>query len=82
MPVDKRCCLLYVPNRWWFSGGLYMMKLNPHDLRLTALYGLVLSITVICLGSLVGHWIDKTKRLTGNLQSTILYKLRRFKDQS
>lgn len=41
-----------------------MMKLHPGSLRLIAVYGLVLSTADIVLGSLLGRWIDKSKRLT------------------
>ena len=54
-----------IPLRWWFAGGLYMMKLAPGSLRLTALYGLIIAASVICFGASVGNWIDKTRRLTG-----------------
>jgi len=51
-------------NMWWFAGGLYMMKLAPENLRLTAMYGLIIAATVICFGASVGNWIDKTRRIT------------------
>jgi len=51
-------------NMWWFAGGLYMMKLAPENLRLTAMYGLIIAASVICFGASVGNWIDKTRRIT------------------
>jgi len=51
-------------NMWWFAGGLYMMKLAPGTLRLTAMYGLIIAASVICFGASVGNWIDKTRRIT------------------
>ncbi len=42
-----------------------MMKLDPSSLRLTASYGLSIAVTIICLGSTLGRWIDRTRRLTG-----------------
>ena len=52
-------------NMWWFAGGCYMLELRSNDLRLTAIYGLVIAAAVIIFGASVGRWIDKTKRLTG-----------------
>ena len=42
-----------------------MMKLAPENLRLTAMYGLIIAASVICFGASVGNWIDKTRRITG-----------------
>ena len=42
-----------------------MMKLAPENLRLTAMYGLIIAAFVICFGASVGNWIDKTRRITG-----------------
>lgn len=51
-------------NMWWFAGGLFMLQLdNSSSLQLTAVYGLVLAASVILLGSAVGNWIDKTRRI-------------------
>ena len=45
-----------------------MMELSASgDLRLTAIYGLVIAIAVIASGAAIGRWIDNTKRLTGLL---------------
>ena len=44
-----------------------MLKLQPDDLRLTAIYGLVVSASAILCGSPLGRWIDATRRITGNL---------------
>ena len=49
-----------------------MMKLAPGTLRLTAVYGFVISVTVMCFGASVGNWIDKTRRIKG-LQILKLY---------
>ena len=54
------CC------RWAFAGGVYMMELSASgDLRLTAIYGLVIALAVIASGAAIGRWIDNTRRLTG-----------------
>ena len=43
-----------------------MMVLSPSgDLRLTAIYGLVLAVAVIASGAALGRWIDTAQRLTG-----------------
>ena len=51
-----------------------MMKLAPENLRLTAMYGLIIAASVICFGASVGNWIDKTRRITGNRIVTLLLK--------
>ena len=48
-----------------------MMKLAPENLRLTAMYGLIIAASVICFGASVGNWIDKTRRITGKLIQTL-----------
>ena len=64
-----------IPLRWWFAGGLYMMKLAPGSLRLTALYGLIIAASVICFGASVGNWIDKTRRLTGKATPVLNFEI-------
>jgi len=51
-------------NMWWFAGGGFMLHLQDDDLRLTAIYGLVIAASVIMFGASIGNWIDRTKRLT------------------
>ena len=41
-----------------------MLHLQEENLRLTAIYGLVIAASVIIFGSSLGRWIDRTKRLT------------------
>ncbi|KAF0288728.1 Solute carrier family 40 member 1 [Amphibalanus amphitrite] len=48
---------------WTFAVGLYMVYATPDSLRLTAIYGLVISTSVIALGASVGRWVDTTARL-------------------
>ena len=54
---------------WMFAVGLYLVELTPNSLRLTALYGLVVSLTVVLFGTSVGHWVDVNPRLKGTLSS-------------
>ena len=49
---------------WAFGGGIFMVELAPDNLRLVSCYGLVLSVSVMIFGALIGDWIDKSKRLT------------------
>ena len=48
---------------WSFGAGIFMVDLDPDNLRLVAIYGLVLSISVIIFGAYIGKWIDQSKRL-------------------
>ena len=64
LPLDKNF-FFYSVLRWWFASGLYMMKLAPGTLRFTAIYGFVISASVMIFGASVGNWIDKTRRIKG-----------------
>ena len=48
---------------WAFSVGIFMNKLAPENLRVVAIYGFVISISVIIFGAMIGNWIDRSKRL-------------------
>ncbi len=51
-----------------------MMRLSPtDDLRLTAVYGLLLAGAVICCAASVGRWIDAARRLTGVVEDSLYY---------
>ena len=47
---------------WAFGAGVFMVILDPEDLRLVAIYGLVLSVSVIIFGAYIGKWIDQSQR--------------------
>ena len=49
---------------WAFGGGIFMIELAPENLRLVAIYGMVLNVSVIISGAFIGDWIDKSKRLS------------------
>ena len=48
---------------WLFGAGIFMVNLDPDNLRLVAIYGLVLSVSVIVFGAYIGKWIDQSQRL-------------------
>lgn len=48
---------------WNFAVGLYLVKLTPGSLQLTAIYGLVVAATAIFISPAIGGWIDRTPRL-------------------
>ena len=48
---------------WSFAVGIFMNKLAPQSLRLVAIYGFVISVSVIVFGAAIGNWIDRNKRL-------------------
>ena len=41
---------------WVFAVGLYLVELTPGSLRLTAIYSLVMTLTMILFGPFVGDW--------------------------
>ncbi|XP_068248256.1 solute carrier family 40 member 1-like [Palaemon carinicauda] len=48
---------------WMFAGGLFLFEVTPGSLRLAAIYGASLALTVIVFGSPVGRLVDQTNRL-------------------
>ena len=66
---------------WAFSLGVFINKLYPDSLRIVALYGFVVSVSLILCGASVGRWIDKNRRwfaakvclLVENLLVTLAY---------
>ena len=48
---------------WNFSVGLYLVKLTPGSLQLTAIYGMVVTGAVILFLPIIGNWIDRNNRL-------------------
>ena len=58
---------------WVFAVGLYLVELTPGSLRLTAIYSLVMTLTMILFGPFVGDWVDKNPRLKGELTTTYIY---------
>ena len=40
-----------------------MNKLAPENLRVVAIYGFVISASIIVFGAAIGNWIDRNKRL-------------------
>ncbi|XP_015780272.1 PREDICTED: solute carrier family 40 member 1-like [Acropora digitifera] len=48
---------------WHFAIGLYLVELTPGSLRLTAIYQLVSTLSIIIFGPLVGDWVDANPRL-------------------
>ncbi|XP_065661570.1 solute carrier family 40 member 1-like [Hydra vulgaris] len=48
---------------WNFAIGLYLVKLTPGSLQLTAIYGAVVTSSVIFFAPIIGNWIDRKNRL-------------------
>ena len=48
---------------WQFAIGIFLIKLTPGSLRLSATYGLVFSVAAIVFAPMVGAWIDRNRRL-------------------
>ena len=48
---------------WDFALGIFMNLINPESLRLAAIQGFLINISVIVFGSAVGNWIDRNQRL-------------------
>ncbi|CAG0900871.1 unnamed protein product, partial [Darwinula stevensoni] len=48
---------------WTFAIGLFLVQLAPESLRLTAIYGIVVSCTILFFCSTTGDWVDRSPRL-------------------
>ncbi|XP_046573526.1 solute carrier family 40 member 1-like [Haliotis rubra] len=60
---------------WAFGVGLFLIKISPESLQLTASYGLASGLSVLLLGALIGDWVDKTPRLKAAQLSLVLQNL-------
>jgi len=52
---------------WQFAVGLYLVHLSNGQLLLAAVFGFSCGGTILLLGSLIGDWVDRNRRLTGIL---------------
>ncbi|XP_077137536.1 ferroportin-like [Ranitomeya variabilis] len=48
---------------WLFAVSLFLAELYGHSLLLTAVYGIVVTGSVLILGAVIGSWVDKNPRL-------------------
>ncbi|XP_039613843.1 solute carrier family 40 member 1 [Polypterus senegalus] len=48
---------------WHFAVSVFLVELYGNSLLLTALYGLVVSASVLLLGAVIGDWVDKNPRI-------------------
>ena len=60
---------------WLFGAGIFMVNLQPENLRLVAIYGFVLSVSVILFSPYVGKWIDQSQRLKAAIICLIVQNL-------
>ncbi|XP_067648892.1 ferroportin-like [Haliotis asinina] len=60
---------------WAFAVGLFLIKISPESLQLTASYGLTSGLSVLLLGALIGDWVDNTPRLKAAQLSLVLQNL-------
>ena len=63
-------CFYQGDRMWAFAVGLYLVELTPGSLMLTAIYSLVVLLTLILFGPFVGDWVDKNPRLRGMSKKT------------
>ncbi|CAH2306536.1 solute carrier family 40 member 1, partial [Pelobates cultripes] len=48
---------------WHFAVSVFLVELYGNSLLLTAVYGLVVSGSVLLLGAIIGDWVDRNPRL-------------------
>jgi len=56
---------------WQYAVGLYLVHMGGGQLRLAAVLGFTCGGFVMLLGSLIGDWVDRNRRLTGMFHVTI-----------
>ncbi|MEE6519301.1 hypothetical protein FKM82_030998 [Ascaphus truei] len=57
---------------WHFAVSIFLVELYGYSLLLTAVYGLVLSGSVLLLGAIIGDWVDRNPRLKAARSSLIV----------
>ncbi|KAM9308112.1 ferroportin-like [Gastrophryne carolinensis] len=70
-PLMSSKCLIYFSHSlstwgdrmWHFAVSLFLVELYGNNLLLTAVYGLVVSGSVLLLGAIIGAWVDQNPRL-------------------
>lgn len=50
---------------WGFAVALFLLRLFPDSFLLVGVYGLVMQLTVVVFGTIVGDWVDVNPRLRG-----------------
>ncbi|CAL1527364.1 unnamed protein product [Lymnaea stagnalis] len=60
---------------WSFGVGLFLIKISPESLQLTAVHGLSMGLSVLFLGALVGDIVDETPRLKAAQTALLLQNL-------
>jgi len=60
---------------WCFGVGIFLIKLNPDDLTLPAVFGFVMGVSVILLAPSVGSWIDRMPRLRAAVTLYVIQNL-------
>ncbi|XP_063285524.1 solute carrier family 40 member 1-like [Pelobates fuscus] len=57
---------------WHFAVSVFLVELYVNSLLLTAVYGLVVSGSVLLLGAIIGDWVDRNPRLKAAQTSLIV----------
>ncbi|XP_075464530.1 ferroportin-like isoform X1 [Ascaphus truei] len=57
---------------WHFAVSIFLVELYGYSLLLTAVYGLVVSGSVLLLGAIIGDWVDRNPRLKAARSSLIV----------
>ncbi|XP_033640075.1 solute carrier family 40 member 1-like [Asterias rubens] len=60
---------------WTFAVALFLVEIEDLSLRLTAVFGFALTVSVLLFGTLVGQWVDRTPRLKAARISLVIQNL-------
>ena len=58
---------------WEFAVTLFLLRLFPESLLLVGVYGLIMQLTVVVFGTIVGDWVDTNPRIKGGRSLVIYY---------
>ncbi|KAE8580127.1 hypothetical protein XENTR_v10024317 [Xenopus tropicalis] len=60
---------------WHFAVSVFLVELYGHSLLLTAVYGFVVSGSILLLGAVIGDWVDKNERIKAARTSLVIQNI-------
>lgn len=66
---------------WHFAISVFLIEMYGHNLLLTAVFGLVVAVSVLLLGALIGDWVDRNPRNKGGIFTKYIRKIQYLKNR-
>uniref|UniRef100_A0A6I8QSC4 Solute carrier family 40 member n=1 Tax=Xenopus tropicalis TaxID=8364 RepID=A0A6I8QSC4_XENTR len=74
--TNSQSHLLSLGDRMWhFAVSVFLVELYGHSLLLTAVYGFVVSGSILLLGAVIGDWVDKNERIKAARTSLVIQNI-------